>query len=97
MKKKFISNIVKSIKKIVGPGAHQLHEPSFSKEEEKLVINTIKSKFVSSAGKYVLDFENNFKRFVKTNNAIAVVNGPQAIFISLKAFGVKNNYDVKYS
>ena len=94
MKKKFISNIVKSIKKIVGPGSHQLHEPSFSQEEEKLVINTIKIKSVSSAGKYVSDFENKFKKFVKTDNAIAVVNGTQAIFISLKVCGVKKNDEI---
>ena len=94
MKQKFISKIVKSIKKITGPGAHQLHEPSFSKEEVKLVINTIKSKFVSSAGKYVSDFEDNFKKFVKTNNAIAVVNGTQAIFVSLKVLGVKPNDEI---
>lgn len=94
MKKKFINNIVKAIKKITGPGAHQLHEPSFSKEEVKLVTNTIKSKFVSSSGKYVSDFENKFKQFVKTNNAIAIVNGTQAIFISLKILGIKENDEI---
>ena len=63
MKQKFISKIVKSIKKITGPGAHQLHEPLF-------------------------------KKFVKTNNAIAVVNGTQAIFVSLKVLGVKPNDEI---
>ena len=94
MKKKFINNIVRSIKKITGPGVHQLHEPSFSKDEVTLVTNTIKSKFVSSSGKSVSVFENKFKQFVKINNAIAIVNGTQAIFISLKILGIKENDEI---
>ena len=55
---------------------------------------TIKTKFVSSAGKYVVDFEKKFKDYVKSKNAIAVVNGTQAIYISLIACGIKKNTEV---
>jgi len=94
MEDKIIFKILKSIKNVVGPGSHQLHEPTFSNEETKILNKTIKSKFVSSAGKYVTDFENKFKRYVKSNNAIAVVNGTQAIFISLKICGVTKNDEI---
>ena len=94
MEDKIIFKILKSIKNVVGPGNHQLHEPTFSNEETKILNKTIKSKFVSSAGKYVADFENKFKRYVKSNNAIAVVNGTQAIFISLKICGVTKNDEI---
>ena len=94
MEDKIIFKILKSIKNVVGPGSHQLHEPTFSNEETKILNKTIKSKFVSSAGKYVADFENKFKRYVKSNNAIAVVNGTQAIFISLKICGVTKNDEI---
>jgi len=94
MKKIFINSIIKSIKKITGNGAHQLHEPSFSDKEMKYVAKTIKSKFVSSAGKYVTAFEEKFKNYVKSKNAIAVVNGTQAIYISLLACGVKQDDEV---
>ena len=94
MKKNIINLILSSIKKVTGKGSHQLHEPSFSDREMKYVTKTIKTKFVSSAGKYVTTFEEKFKNYVKSKNAIAVVNGTQAIYISLLACGIKQNDEV---
>ena len=94
MKKNIINLILRSIKQVTGKGSHQLHEPSFSDRELKYVSKTIKTKFVSSAGKYVTTFEEKFKNYVKSKNAIAVVNGTQAIYISLLACGIKQNDEV---
>ncbi len=94
MKKNLANLIRRSIKKVVGKGVHQLHEPLFSKRELKYVSNTIKTSFVSSAGKYVNTFENKFKNYVKSKNAIAVTSGTQAIYISLLACGVEKNDEV---
>ena len=94
MKNKIIDIVPELIRQVVGRGSHQLHEPSFSNRELKYVSKTIKTKFVSSAGKYVVDFEKKFKDYVKSKNAIAVVNGTQAIYISLIACGIKKNTEV---
>lgn len=94
MKNKILKTIPKLIRQVIGKGSHQLHEPSFSEKELEYVKKTIETKFVSSAGKYVIDFEKKFKKYVKSKNAIAVVNGTQAIYISLVACGIKQNDEV---
>ena len=88
------SLIVKSIQKVIGKGPHQLHEPLFFGKEIQYLKNTINQNFVSSAGKYVNKFENKIKEYTKAKFAIAVVNGTQAIYISLIACGVKKNEEV---
>jgi len=94
MKKNLAYLISSSIKKVVGKGAHQLHEPSLSNRELEYVSKTIKTRFVSSAGKYVNAFEKKFKRYVKSKNAIAVTSGTQALYISLLACGVEKDDEV---
>ena len=56
--------------------------------------NTIKQNLVSSTGEYVNKFEKKIKEYTKAKFAIAVVNGTQAIYISLKACGVKKDEEV---
>lgn len=94
MNNKILDIVPKLIRQVVGKGSHQLHEPSFSNKELMYVTKTIKTKFVSSAGKYVIDFEKKFKSYVKSKNAIAVVNGTQAIYISLLTCGIKKHNEV---
>ena len=94
MKNNKNSIIVKSIQKTIGKGPHQLHEPLFLGNEIKYLKKTIKQNFVSTAGEYVNKFENKIKEYTKAKFAIAVVNGTQAIYISLLACGVKQNEEV---
>ena len=94
MKKISVDLVVKSIQKVTGKGAHLLHEPLFFGKETKYLQNTIKQNLVSSAGKYVNKFEEKIKKFTKAKFAVAVVNGTQAIYISLKVCGVKENDEV---
>ena len=94
MKKKSVNYIVESIEKAIGNGPHQLHEPLFIGKEIDYLKRTINQNFVSTAGKYVNKFENKIKKFTKSKFAIAVVNGTQAIYISLKVCGVKKNEEV---
>ena len=86
--------IVESIQKVTGKGPHQLHEPLFFGKEMSYLKNTINQNFVSSAGEYVNKFEKKIKEYTKAKFAIAVVNGTQAIYISLKACGIKKNEEV---
>tara|TARA_B100000315_G_scaffold149556_1_gene138278 strand:+ start:53 stop:1219 length:1167 start_codon:yes stop_codon:yes gene_type:complete len=94
MKKISASFVVKLIQKVTGRGPHQLHEPLFLGKEKNYLKNTINQNLVSSTGKYVNLFEKKIKDYTKVKFAIAVVNGTQAIYISLKACGVKRNEEV---
>ena len=87
-------NVVNAIRSVLGKGAHQLHEPLLKGKEINFVSDTIKRNFVSTAGEYVNRFEKAIKKFSKSNHAIAVVNGTQAIFVSLKVLGVKKDDEV---
>ena len=86
--------IVKLIQKVTGKGSHQVHEPLFLGEEINYLKNAINLNSVSSTGEYVNEFEKQIKKYTKAKFAVAVVNGTQAIYISLKACGIKKNEEV---
>jgi len=94
MKMSFPQVIVQSIRKVVGKGKHQLHEPLFCGNEIKYLKKTILTNSVSTIGNYVKEFEEKIKKITKSKFAIAVVNGTAALHISLKISGVKNNDEV---
>lgn len=71
-----------------------LHEPRFSGNEKKYVLETIDSTFVSSVGPYVDLFESLMQEITKTSKAVAVVNGTSGIQIALKIVGVKEGDEV---
>jgi perosamine synthetase len=89
-----ISSIIRSIKNLLGEGPHFLHEPSMGKKEIKYVSETIKNNFVSTKGIYVQKFEKKIKNYTKANHVTSTINGTQAIFIALKALGIKHNEEV---
>ena len=60
-----------------------LHEPRFIGNEKKYLNDCIDSTFVSSVGKYVDMFEEQFAKKVGSKYAIATVNGTAALHISL--------------
>ncbi|MEK9727746.1 MAG: LegC family aminotransferase [Candidatus Margulisiibacteriota bacterium] len=71
-----------------------LHEPSFSGNEKKYVLDCIDSTFVSSVGKYVDQFEDMVAHYTGAKHAIATVNGTAALHIALLLAGVKENSEV---
>ncbi len=60
-----------------------LHEPRFIGNEKKYLNDCIDSTFVSSVGKYVDMFEEQFAKKVGSKYAIATVNGTSALHIAL--------------
>ena len=68
--------------------AYPLHEPLFGKEEEDLVLDCIKSGWVSSVGKYVDEFEYKLAEYTGIKKAIAVSNGTAALHICYYLAGV---------
>lgn len=66
-----------------------LHEPQFSGNEKKYLLDAIDSTFVSSVGAYVNRFEEMMAKIAGTKYAIATVNGTSALHMALLVAGVK--------
>ena len=71
-----------------------LHEPMFIGNEKKYLNDCIDSTFVSSVGRYVDMFEEQFAKRVGSKYAIATVNGTSALHISLILAGVREDDEV---
>lgn len=67
-----------------------LHEPSFSGNEKKYVLDAIDSTYVSSVGKYVTEFEAIICKYTGASYAVATVNGTAALHMALIISGVKS-------
>lgn len=66
-----------------------LHEPVFTGNERKYVLDAIDSTFVSSVGAYVNRFEEMMTEITGSKYAIAMVNGTNALHMALILAGVK--------
>lgn len=71
-----------------------LHDPYFSGNEKRYLLDCIDSTFVSSIGKYVDQFESMISEFTGAKYAIATVNGTSALHIGLKLVGVTSGDEV---
>ncbi|MBN7574102.1 MULTISPECIES: LegC family aminotransferase [Clostridium] len=71
-----------------------LSVPNLKGNEEKYVVDAIRSEWVSTSGNYVSKFENNIKSYLNVNNAIACQSGTAAIHLALLLSGVTNNNEV---
>ena len=65
-----------------------LVQPVFDGNELEYVTDCIQSGWISSQGKYVLQFEENFGEYVGCRHTLAVSNGTVALHLSLVALGV---------
>ncbi len=65
-----------------------LHEPLLEGNEKKYLTQCIDSGFVSSVGEFVNRFEKELAQFTGSSNAIAVVNGTQALHLALYTLGI---------
>jgi len=68
-----------------------LHEPIFTGNERKYVMDCLDTTFVSSVGKYVDHFEERVCNYTGTGDAIATVNGTAALHMALMLAGVSRN------
>lgn len=85
--------IVEFIRKVHNKdgGFLPLHEPKFIGNEEQYVVETIRSSFVSSIGRYVDEFEERIREYTGAKYAIATVNGTSALHLSLILAGVEKD------
>jgi aminotransferase in exopolysaccharide biosynthesis len=71
-----------------------LHEPRFIGNEKKYLNECIDSTFVSSVGAFVDLFEKKMSEITGAKHCIAVVNGTNALHLSLLLAGVKKDDEV---
>jgi perosamine synthetase len=71
-----------------------LHEPRFKGNERAYVMDAIDSTFVSSDGKYVNEFERLMAEITGVKYAVAIVNGTNALHLSLIVAGVNGGDEV---
>ncbi|MHB8155087.1 MAG: DegT/DnrJ/EryC1/StrS family aminotransferase, partial [Candidatus Omnitrophota bacterium] len=71
-----------------------LSVPNISKNEWKYTKECLDTGWVSSAGNFVNQFENEVRKFVKAGNAVACVNGTSGLFIALQLSGAGQGDEV---
>jgi len=69
-------------------------EPCLGEEELENVTDAIKSGWISSKGKFIGEFEENFARYCGVKYGIATSNGTVALHLALKAMGIKKGNEV---
>ena len=62
--------------------------PTLGGNELKYVTECITTKWISSQGAYVKQFEENFARFVHTSHAVTTSNGTTALHLAIAALGI---------
>lgn len=65
-----------------------VYEPFLSEDERNLLINAFDSTWISSNGKYLDQFEDEFSQFCGVDHTIAVANGTVALHLALLALGI---------
>jgi perosamine synthetase len=76
--------VVEFIRNIHGTEEYiPLHEPRFTGNEKKYLNECIDSTFVSSAGKFVDEFEEKIANYTGSKYAVATSNGTSALHIAL--------------
>ncbi|MGA7800313.1 MAG: DegT/DnrJ/EryC1/StrS family aminotransferase [Gammaproteobacteria bacterium] len=65
-----------------------VNEPYIGEEEKRLVADCMETGWVSSAGKYIEQFESEFAAYCECAEGVTTTNGTAAIHLALKAVGV---------
>lgn len=72
----------------------QVAVPNLSGNEKKYVDDCLDTTWISSNGKYVKQFEDEFAKYVNSKNAISCCNGTVALHVPLIALGLQPGDEV---
>ena len=75
-------------------GTIPLHEPTFTGNEKKYLLDVIDSTYVSSVGESIGQFEKKVANYMGLNYAVATSNGTSALHLSLVLAGVSPDSEV---
>lgn len=65
-----------------------LAQPQLNGNEYKYLMDAFFSTWISSTGKYITEFENNFSKYCGVQYGIATSNGTTALHLALTALGI---------
>lgn len=68
--------------------------PSIGSKEKKYVLDCLENNWISSQGKYVEIFEQNFNKKFDTKYALAVSSGTAALQLGIMALNLKKNDEI---
>ena len=68
--------------------------PDLVGNEKKYVNDSLDTNWISSAGKYVDSFEENFSKYLNINHTITVSNGTVALHLALVTLGITKDDEV---
>ena len=71
-----------------------VNEPLLEKREEDLVVECLRSGWISSAGKFIEDFEQRWADYCRRRYGIAVSNGTAALQLAFACIGLKPGDEV---
>ncbi|MBD5397985.1 DegT/DnrJ/EryC1/StrS family aminotransferase [bacterium] len=73
---------------------YHVYMPSLTGNEKKYVNECLDTTWISSRGKFVSEFEENFSKYIGVNHGVAVCNGTVAIHLALTALGIGEGDEV---
>lgn len=90
------NDIVNAVTAALGPaqGFTPLHEPEFSGNEARYVLDCVETGWVSSVGAYVDRIEKDLAAYTGAKFAVATVNGTAALHMALLVAGVEAGDEV---
>ena len=71
-----------------------LSVPCLKGNEERYVLDALNKTWVSSAGGYVIRFEQELEKYLKVKSCVALQSGTAAIHLALRLAGVERNNEV---
>ena len=69
------------------------HKPHITEEEINEVVDSLKNGWITM-GKKTIEFENRFKDYIGSKNAVAVNSGTAALHLALRVIGLKEGDEV---
>ena len=91
----FFPEFIKFVRDIyLTEGFIPLHAPKFEGREKELLLNTLKSTFVSSVGEDIDEFERKLADYTGARFAVATNNGTAALHVALLLSEVQEGDEV---
>ena len=69
-------------------------EPEIGKEELENITEAVKSGWISSKGKFILEFEEKFSKYSNAKFGVSTSNGTTALHLALAALNIKTGDEV---
>jgi len=69
-------------------------EPDIGQEELDNIIEAVKSGWISSKGKFIVEFEEKFSKYCSAKFGVSTSNGTAALHLALAALGIKTGDEV---